>query len=33
MTDSLKIAEEKGKTFEEVQNMAYENAKRIFRIN
>ena len=28
-----KIAEEKGKTFEEVQNMAYENAKRIFRIN
>ena len=28
-----KIAEEKGKTFEEVQTMAYENAKRIFRIN
>ena len=27
-----KIAEVKGRTFEEVQNMAYENAKRIFRI-
>lgn len=29
----MKIAEVKGKTFEEVQNLAYENAKRIFRIN
>ena len=28
----MKIAEVKGRTFEEVQNMAYENAKRIFRI-
>lgn len=28
-----KIAEEKGKSFEEVQDMAYENAKRIFRIS
>ena len=28
-----KIAEVKEKNFEEVQNMAYENAKRIFRIN
>ena len=29
----MKIAEVKGKTFEEVQNLAYENDKRIFRIN
>lgn len=28
----MKIAEVKGRTFEEAQNMAYENAKRIFRI-
>ena len=28
----MKIAEVKGRTFEEVQNMAYENPKRIFRI-
>lgn len=28
----MKIAEVKGRIFEEVQNMAYENAKRIFRI-
>ena len=27
-----KIAEVKGKTFEEIQDMAYENAKRIFSI-
>lgn len=27
-----KIAEEKGKSFEEVQDMAYENTKRIFKI-
>lgn len=28
-----KIAEEKGKSFEEIQNMSYENAKKIFKIN